>query len=261
MDVAEGFRVSDIFHEIEEEVRRERYAQLWKRYGDYILAAAALIVVGVAAWQLWSRYQSNQRVDASNKYIVALETQDPAKAASAFAKLGQTAPDGYALLSRMQEANSLQAAGRTEQAAALYRKLMKESDPLFASVARLRLAWAQADTMSKKDMHALLDPLTGAGNSFRYMANELLAYADYRDGDVAAAQTEYEALAKEKDASDGIKERAHAMAAFLAAGGLRNVGRVPPPPPKPAEPSTTASSSAPSSASASAPTPAPAKNP
>ena len=33
-----------LFNEIEEELRRERYAKLWQQYGNFILAGAALIV-------------------------------------------------------------------------------------------------------------------------------------------------------------------------------------------------------------------------
>jgi hypothetical protein len=43
--------MSDIFQEVEEDVRRERYEKLWKKYGNYIIALAVLIVAGVAAWQ------------------------------------------------------------------------------------------------------------------------------------------------------------------------------------------------------------------
>jgi hypothetical protein len=222
--------VTDIFHEVEEEVRRERYAQLWKKYGDYVLALAALIVVAVAAWQLWQRYQSNQHIEASNAYIVALETQDPVKSAAAFAKLAQTAPGGYARISHMQEANRLLAAGRHDQAIALYRKLTTQSDPLFAGIARLRLGWAEADTMSEKDMQTLLAPLTDPANAFHYMANELLAYVDFRLGKVTDAQKAYRLLANDPATPDGIKGRATAMADFLGAGGDRNVGTVPPPP-------------------------------
>jgi len=249
--------LTDIFQEVEEDVRRERYAQLWKQYGDYIMAAAALIVVAVAAWQLWQRYQLNQRIEASNAYIVALETRDPEKAASAFAKLAKTAPAGYALISRMQEANSLLDAGKHDQATALYRELMKDSDPLFASVARLRLAWADADTLSKKQMQDLVAPLTDASDPFHYMANELLAYVDYREGAVQAAQTQYEALAKDTTTPAGIRERAAGMAAFLAAGGNRNVGTVPPPP-KPQTPPAPVPGQVPGQA---APTPTPATTP
>ena len=59
---------------------------------------------------------------------------------------------------------------------------MAQDEPLFASVARLRLAWADADTMSKNDMQTLLAPLTDPSNAFHFMANELLAYVDYRLG-------------------------------------------------------------------------------
>ena len=245
--------MTDIFHEVEEDVRRERYAQLWKQYGDYLMAAAALIVVAVAAWQLWQRYQLNQRIEASNAYIVALETRDPEKAASAFAKLAKTAPAGYALISRMQEANSLLDAGKHDDATALYRELMKGDDALFASVARLRLAWADADTLSKKQMQDLVAPLTNANDPFHYMANELLAYVDYREGNVKDAQAAYEALAKDTTTPVGIRERAAGMAAFLGAGGNRNVGTVPPPP-KPQNPAPQ-SSAAPAPGQAPSPTP------
>lgn len=44
--------MSDIFQEVEEDVRRERYEKLWKKYGNYIIALAVLIVAGVAAFQV-----------------------------------------------------------------------------------------------------------------------------------------------------------------------------------------------------------------
>ena len=37
--------MSDIFQEVEEDVRRERYEQIWKQYGNYILAAAGVVVL------------------------------------------------------------------------------------------------------------------------------------------------------------------------------------------------------------------------
>ena len=47
--------VSDIFHEVDEEVRREQLKKLWDRYGNYAVAAAVLLVLAVAAWRayLW----------------------------------------------------------------------------------------------------------------------------------------------------------------------------------------------------------------
>src|SRR5262249_33976529 len=46
-----GKFVSDIFHEVDEEVRREQLRKLWDRYGNYVVAAAFLLVAAVAAWR------------------------------------------------------------------------------------------------------------------------------------------------------------------------------------------------------------------
>ena len=41
--------MSDIFHEVDEEVRREQLQKLWARYGNYAIAAAVLVVTAVTA--------------------------------------------------------------------------------------------------------------------------------------------------------------------------------------------------------------------
>ena len=46
-----GALLTDIFHEVDEEVRRERLQKLWERYSIYIIALAVLIVAGVGAWR------------------------------------------------------------------------------------------------------------------------------------------------------------------------------------------------------------------
>ena len=42
--------MSDIFREVDEEIRHERYKRLWDRFGPYLIAVALLIVVGTAAF-------------------------------------------------------------------------------------------------------------------------------------------------------------------------------------------------------------------
>ena len=39
----------NIFHEVDEEVRREQLKQLWNRYGNFLIAAAVVVVLGIAA--------------------------------------------------------------------------------------------------------------------------------------------------------------------------------------------------------------------
>ena len=61
--------MSDIFREVEEDVRREKLVKFWKAYGDYLIALAALFIIGIAGWQLWQRYEARQRDAASTAFI------------------------------------------------------------------------------------------------------------------------------------------------------------------------------------------------
>lgn len=231
--------MSDIFREVEEEVRRERYAQLWKKYGDVVIAAAALLILAAAGFQVWRYYDHRAREQASQQYQAAqalLDSNQADKAATAFAKLADSAPDGYAVLARLQNAGALEAAGNTKEAIALYKKVAAGDDPLLAAVARLREAWALVETKPRLEIETLLAPLTDPTSEWRYSAREILAYADYRAGKSAAAQKEYETLAAETGAPIGVRQRANAMATFLKAGGDTDYGTVPPPPAKPAGP-------------------------
>ncbi len=102
--------MTDIFQEVEEDVRRERFEKIWKQYGDYIIAGAAAIIVGWAGYQLWTRYEDQQRFNASKTFIAAQEAADSGNTAAAqamFGKLAQSGPGGYATIAKLAEANTL----------------------------------------------------------------------------------------------------------------------------------------------------------
>jgi len=48
--------VADIFHEVDEEVRRDQLKKLWDRYSIYIIALAVLFVAAIAAWRGYEYY-------------------------------------------------------------------------------------------------------------------------------------------------------------------------------------------------------------
>lgn len=225
--------MTDIFHEVEEDVRRERYEQLWKKYGDYIIAAIAVIAIGIAGYKFWQRYETQQLINASTQLNAAeklAEAGDNAAAAAAFANLAKTAPSGYADLARLAEAGSLLAAGNKSEGLSLYKTIAATNSPL-ASLARVRAAWAMADTAPKSELQTLLGTLTAPSSAWRFVAGEILAYADYHAGNLKAAQAEFEALAKNSDVPRTLRGRADAMATFIKGGGDKEYGTVPKPAP------------------------------
>lgn len=213
--------MSDIFREVEEEVRRERLEKLWKKYGDYMIAGAAVVVIGVAGFKLWQHYEYVQTQKASAAYIEALETAGtgkPDEVAARFAQIAKTAPGGYALLAQMSQADTLLATGKTQEAIALYRKIADKDTKDIGEAARIRAAWALADSAPKADIEKLLQPINTDKSGWRFMVRELLAYTDFRDGRLKDAATGYAKLAADPAAPDALRQRAGAMAALMRNG-------------------------------------------
>jgi hypothetical protein len=225
--------LSDIFREVEEDVRREKLAKFWKAYGDYVIALAAAIIIGIAAFQLWQRYEAKQRDAASVAFTAAQRITDPGAAAVAFADLAKTAPKGYRLLARLEQAHSMLASGQRDNALALYKEIATEDKGGPGAVARLRQGWALADTSSRADLESLLTPLREPVGPWKQMADEILAYSDYHNNQMAKATAEFGTLANDTNAPPQLRVRAKAMSDYLKQGGGKDFGSVPPPAPIP----------------------------
>lgn len=229
--------MSDIFREVEEEVRRERLEKLWKKYGDYAIAGAAVLIIGVAGFKFWQHYEYVQTQKASAAYLEALETAGMGKAdatVARYAQIAKSAPGGYALVAQMSQADTLLAAGKTQEAVALYKKIADKDSKDIGEAARIRAAWAMSDTGSRADVEKLLEPLNTDRSGWRFMVHEMLAYIDFRDGRLKAAQKGYEALAVDTAAPEALRQRAGAMANLIR-NGVGDYGVLPPPEVTPAD--------------------------
>lgn len=237
--------MTDIFREVEEDVRRERYEKLWKKYRDHITAAGALIIIGMAGYQIYRVYEQREEEKASIAYAVAAEMLDRGQAAAAapqFAALAKTAPGGYAAVARLAAADALYEEGQKEEAIRLYQQIANGRDPYLGAAARLHAAWALADAAPRSDVETLLAPLSDKSNAWHPLALELLAYEDLRSGNEGQALRAYQEIAADRNTPESLKTRATAMLRFLKTGGDSNYGTVPEPKPVqlPAKAQTTA---------------------
>ncbi len=216
-----GFALSDIFREIDEELRRDSVAQLWKKYGIYVIALAVLIVFATAAVVGWRTYQNRQREAVGGEYASALDLAHQGKeadAAAAFASLAQKADAGRAVLAQFEEAASKIDAGDVPGAIAIYDHLASDgsSDTAFRDAATLLSARYTLDKGDPQTAIAKLQPLTAPTNAWHGLALELTAVAELKSGDKTKAQKDFDSLTKDTTAPQGVRQRAAEMAEILA---------------------------------------------
>jgi hypothetical protein len=216
-----GRFVSDIFREIDEELRRENFAKLWSRYGVYIIALAVVIVLAAAGVVGWRQYQARQYQMDGVRYAEALALAQQGKdsdAAAAFDALAQQASGGHAVLARFEEAALKAKGGDPAAAVAIYHQLSQNGSvgQTYRDLATLMAARYELDKGDPKAIIAQLAPLTDANNPWHPTALELTALAQIKAGDKAAARTTYQHIADDLRAPQSLRARATEMAAALS---------------------------------------------
>src|SRR5207302_2194224 len=124
-----GACVSDIFREIEEELRRDNLLKLWQRYGKYVIAVAVLALLIIGGIVAWREHQASERRAQGQRYSNALALVREGKdgdAAKVFAQLAGEG-GGYSLLAAFEEAELLAKSGDRKGAIAAYDRIAASS--------------------------------------------------------------------------------------------------------------------------------------
>jgi hypothetical protein len=211
--------VSELFDEVDEEVRREQLKKLWDRYSIYIIAGAVLIVAAVGGWRGYQYLEAKKAAEAGAAFDTAIELVDQNKhteAEAAFDKLAATAPSGYRMLARLRAA--AEAASRDPQAGAkLYDEIAADRSvgTEQQDLARIRAAGLLLDTETYPNMLQRLEVATKPNATFRHTARELLALSAWRANDTAAARQWLDMIASDGETPSAMRQRAEALQALL----------------------------------------------
>ncbi|HET7911418.1 MAG TPA: tetratricopeptide repeat protein [Pseudolabrys sp.] len=215
--------MADIFHEVDEEVRREQLKKLWDRYSIHLIALAVLIVAGIAGWRGYEYWVAKKAAVAGAQFEAAIalsEQGKEAEAEAAFAKVAAEAPAGYRVLARMRAASVL-AQSKPADAVKAFDELSADASlgAIWQDLAAVRAGMLLVDTAPLADMRRRLDPVAEPTRSFRHTARELLALSAWRNHDFAAARKYLDMIAGDAESPIGVRARADVLSALITADG------------------------------------------
>jgi hypothetical protein len=211
--------VSELFDEVDEDLRREQLKKLWERYSIHIIAGAILIIAAVGGWRGYQYLEAKKAAEAGAAFDAAADLSEQNKhgeAEAAFTKLAATAPYGYRMLSRLRAAAEV--ATRDPQGAAkLYDDISADRSVAAPEqdLARIRAAGLLLDTTSYNNMLQRLEPATAPGATYRHTARELLALSAWRGNDTTAARQWLDVIANDGETPASLRSRAEALQALL----------------------------------------------
>lgn len=216
--------MADIFREVDEDLRRDRAAKLWRRFGPVIIAAAVATVAATAGYVAWQRWQTARNQEQTAELGRALSqalppgaTEPAANAVELLAGAAARTDGAHALLARFYEAGIRIRQGDRDGAIAIYDQLAgAQGDPLFRDLAQLLAVQHQVDSGDPQQLLTRLTPLLAADNPWNWSARELAGLLAARAGDTARAHGLFRQLADDLQTPAGIRSRATELADLYA---------------------------------------------
>ena len=211
--------MSELFDEVDEDVRRDQLKKLWDQYSIYIVAGALLIIAAVGGWRGYEYLEAKKAAEAGVAFDRASELSEQnkhAEAEAAFTDLAAKAPSGYRTLARLRAAAEV--ANRDPQAAVKLYDEMSADRSIGApeqDLAKIRAAQLLLETAGYPNMLARLEPSTAPAATFRHTARELLALSAWRANDAAATRQWLDTIANDGETPASLRSRAEALQALL----------------------------------------------
>ncbi len=216
-----GF-VVDLFDEVEEQLRSERYKSLALKFAPFAVIAVIAAVLLVGGFWGWTHYKTGAKSKESQTYAAALaarDANDMAAAQSGFEAASKAGPKAYRALALMQLGGLALEKNDAKGAAALFDQAADVgADPIVSDAARLKSAFALLDTAPYAEMESKLTPLAEDGRPYRILAKEGLAFAKVGANNMTGARTDFVALSLLTETPTDIRERAERMIALIDSG-------------------------------------------
>jgi hypothetical protein len=216
--------VADIFREVDEDLRHERFLKLWRRFRWWIGGAAVIIIGAAVAYVVITDAQESARLAESAEFAAALDSFSSGRTSQAveqFLALAEETDSGYGALARLRAADALLGSGDSTGAVALYDQLAGDGDvpQHYRDLAALLAAERLVDSVPVDEINQRLAPLMTPDNLWQPLAAELSGIAAIKAGRIEAARDIFAALVADGTAPVGVQIRANELLTSL--GGPR----------------------------------------
>jgi hypothetical protein len=215
--------VTDVFEQVEEELRSERLKRLARNWLPIAGGILLVALIAALAWWGWQSFQTSRAHDGSVAYqrgLEALQAGDSAGAETAFGEAVDKGNGAYKALALQQRAGIAATANRIPDAISLLDDAAKASgEPILRDTAIYKSALLMMDNgATLEDIEAKLTPLTKEGRPLIPFAQEALGLARLQFNKPAEAREVLVLLTLGQDVPDSVRQRAQAAIGMIDTG-------------------------------------------
>jgi len=221
MSNSDGF-----IEEVTEEVRKDRFYYLLRRYG-WVGALVVVLIVGGAAWSEYSKAQARAAAEGLGDEILAALGQSETVDRQTDLEAIEPASAGAQAVVAMLTAAEAQQAGDMEAAVAALDTVSVNGDvpEIYRQIAAFKALVLQTEGMDEDSRRQQLEALAEPGAPLSLLAQEQLALLDIESGEPDAAIARLQSIIENASVSTDLQQRA--LQVIVALGGTPELDNLP----------------------------------
>jgi len=231
----------DLFDEVEEELRSDRYRNLLRTYVPWVTVLFAVVLLGYLGFWGYTAWQDRNLAAGALAYqkgVDALSAGDSKTALDNFEAAQKAGAPGYKTLALMQQGNLRLELNKPEEAAKLYDQAADAApNQIIGDLARLKAAQVLLDTAALPQLTTRLTPLMDGKRPYAIFARETLAMAKLMAGKKDDARKDFAVIQLSLTAPEDMRQRAQLAIALIDSGeaatavsAVKTAATMPPPP-------------------------------
>lgn len=208
--------------EVDDEVRRDRVTQFWRRWGKLLIGAVVLGLALFAGFLYWQHRQREAAGLEGERLQAAFDqlTQGQLKQAEpTIAALAKSDNGAYRALAKFTQADLLLRRRDERGAAARFAEVAGDASVAqpFRDLALIRQTAAEFETLRPQVVVERMRPLAVPGGAYLGSAGEMMAAAQLRLGQRGPAAQTFGRIGADATVPESIRQRAVQMAGVLGA--------------------------------------------
>ena len=220
--------MNDVFHEVDEEVRRDKAVAFFNKHGSKFVGLAIALVMAVGGWRFYQDRVFRERAALGARFEAALVEVNSGKVDALTTLAEQKGGGTYPALAKFRLASELARTARDEagvkNAVSAFEALANDTSlsAEWRELATVRAAYAMLETAPFEAIESRLGPLATPDRTYRNAAREGIALSAYRNGKGDKALDALQAIILDADAPAGLRQRAEVLLAVVRAGAKAN---------------------------------------
>ena len=208
----------EFIREVDEELKEEKYAKLWKKIAPYVISLALGIILFTTSIVGWDSYIENSKQKLGDDFTAAVELikeEDIDTALIALERITDKSSDGYVTLSKMKKAAILINKKNIEGGLSIYLDLENTAiDQSFRDMATILYVLNALDYVEPLKLLEKINKLS-IDSPWKFSALELKGFIFFKNNDLSRAKQTFQEIIDMGNAPSTLSSRARDMIEFM----------------------------------------------